>query len=89
MHQTLNTNDFGKLTILPNGSVYSNVNMEPLGTIENTVYSLVYKEITKGQSWFRIRDQAPCYDCVYQWLCPSPSNYELVIGKPDLCHIKP
>lgn len=89
MHQTLNTNDFGKLTILPNGSVYSNVNMEPLGMTKDTVYSLVYKEITKGQSWFRIRDQAPCCDCVYQWLCPSPSNYELAIGKPDLCHIKP
>lgn len=27
-------------------------------------------------------------DCIYQWLCPSPSNYELVIGQPNLCHIK-
>lgn len=89
MHQTLNTNDFGKLTIFPDGLVYANVNMEPLGTIENTVYSLVYKELTKGKSWRRIRDMKPCSDCLYQWLCPSPSNYELVIGRPNLCHVKP
>ena len=54
----------------------------------DTVYSLIHKELTKGHSWFQIRDQAPCTDCVYQWLCPAPSNYETVIGKPNLCHVK-
>lgn len=88
IHQTLNTNDFGKLTILQDGSVYANVNMERLGTVEESPYSLVYKELTEGKSWRRIRDNKPCCDCIYQWLCPSPSNYELVIGQPNLCHVK-
>lgn len=88
MHQTLNTNDFGKLTILPDGSVYANVNKPSLGTINDSVYSIIYKEITEGVSWFRIRSTEPCGSCLYQWLCPSPCNYELAIDKPNLCHIK-
>lgn len=89
MNQTLNSNDFGKLTIFSNGTVYANVNKKPLGTIDNSVYSLVYNEMTEGESWLNTRDMKPCSDCVYQWLCPSPGNYELVIGKPNLCHLKP
>lgn len=87
-HQALNTNFFGKLIIMPDGKIYSNVNQSPIGNINDTIYDLLYKEIVEGTSWRMIRDQKPCSDCVYQWLCPSPSNYELVLGKPNLCHIK-
>lgn len=88
IRQALNAHDFGKLTIMPDGKVYANVNEEALGTIDNYPYDIVYKEFTSGKSWFNIRNQKPCSDCVYQWLCPSPSNYERAIGKPNLCHIK-
>jgi pseudo-rSAM protein len=87
IQQSLNINDFGKLTIIPDGKVYGNVNIKSLGTIHDTPYSLIYKEFTEGKSWLRIRDQKPCTECIYQWLCPSPSNYEIAIGKPNLCHI--
>lgn len=40
-------------------------------------------------AYFLKRVQNPCNACIYQWLCPSPSNYELAIGKPNLCHVKP
>lgn len=89
IHQTLNLNNFGKLVILSDGKVYANVNSEPLGNIDNSPYSIVYKEMTEGRTWLRIRNQTPCSDCIYQWLCPSPSDYELVIDKPNLCHVKP
>lgn len=88
MKQALNTLNFGKLTVMSDGYVYANVNANLLGTIYNSPYSLVYKEFTEGTSWFKIRNQMPCTDCIYQWLCPSPSNYETVIGKTNLCHIK-
>ncbi|MDR2010529.1 MAG: TIGR04150 pseudo-rSAM protein [Bacteroidales bacterium] len=87
MRQAINIYDFGKLTVLSDEQVFANVNMNPLGSINNSMVSLIYKEFTKGQSWLRIRDQKPCADCIYQWLCPSPSNYEIAIGKPNLCHI--
>jgi pseudo-rSAM protein len=87
MRQAFNTGDFGKLTVMPDGNVYANVNVLSLGTIDDSPYSIVYKEFTNGQSWFKLRDQAPCDNCIYQWLCPSPSNYEIAIGRPNLCHV--
>jgi len=47
------------------------------------------KEMLDNTAWRKIRNDYPCCDCIYQWLCPSPSNYELAIGKPNLCHVKP
>jgi pseudo-rSAM protein len=88
-HQALNTNDFGKLIVMPDGKIFANLYHPPLGTIGDDIRELVYKEMDKGTSWRRIRDMKPCCDCVYQWLCPSPGNYELAIGKPNLCHLKP
>ena len=88
MRQSLNIGNFGKLTVMPDGNVYDNVNASPLGTINDSPYSLVYKEFIENRSWFRIREQAPCSDCIYQWLCPSPTNYEMAIGRNNLCHVK-
>lgn len=88
VRQSLNLNDFGRLTVLPDGCVYSNVNHPSVGTIKDLPIDIVYKEFTKGQSWFNIRKQEPCSNCIYQWLCPSPSNIELALGKPNLCLIK-
>ena len=87
-HQALNTNYFGKLTISSDGNVYSNINGKPLGTINDDVKQLILHEMENGSYWLKIRDMEPCCNCVYQWLCPSPSDYELQIGKPNLCHVK-
>lgn len=86
--QAININYFGTLIVDMDGSVYGNLNEEALGTMDDGLYMLTYSEMTRGRSWLRVRDEKPCCDCLYQWLCPSPSNYEQVIGKPNLCHIK-
>ena len=86
-NMTLNTNFFGKLTIMPDSKIYSNVNYDPLGTIGDPIYDMIYKEMTDGNAWFQIRDKEPCQNCIYQWLCPSPGCYEQAIGKLNLCHI--
>jgi pseudo-rSAM protein len=89
-HQRLNTIDFGSITIMATGDVYANVNMVKLGNLKQySLLQLIKKEFIEGQSWLRIRNKKPCCDCIYQWLCPSPSNYELAVGKPNLCHVKP
>ena len=87
IRQALNINYFGKLIVFSDGNVYANVHEPLLGTINDSPYSIVYKEITEGKSWFRTRRLAPCNDCIYQWLCPSPSNYETMIGRTNLCHV--
>lgn len=87
--QFMNIYDFGKINIMSNGDAYANLNHPSLGNIyTDNIYDIVNKEIEDGKSWFRIRNQAPCNVCVYQWLCPSPSNYEIAIGRPNLCHVK-
>jgi pseudo-rSAM protein len=87
--QAMNIYDFGKINIIPTGDVYANLNHPALGNIyTDSIYEIVHKEVEEGKSWFRIRNQAPCDDCVYQWLCPPPSNYEIAIGRPNLCRVK-
>lgn len=88
LHQTINIYDFGVIHIMPNGDAYANVSHPVLGNIYmNSINEIVCKEINEGISWFRIRTQAPCNDCVYQWLCPSPSDYEIAIDCPNLCNV--
>ena len=89
-NQQINTHFFGHLQIDCDGKVYSNVNMEPIGDSEEKINELVFKEMKNGKAWFLTRDKvSPCKDSLFRYLCPSPSNYELVIGKPNLCHVKP
>ncbi|MCQ5183205.1 hypothetical protein NE573_24670, partial [Parabacteroides distasonis] len=45
------------------------------------IYEIISKELEEGRSWLRIRNQAPCNTCFDQWFCPSPSNYEIAIGR--------
>lgn len=87
-NQAINTNNFGKIIIQPDGNIYSDEDNPPLGNIHNSLKEILTKEMELGTSWFRVRDMEPCNRCVYQWLCPSPSNYETEIGKPNLCHIE-
>lgn len=86
--QTLNENFFGKLFVLPSGEVYANLNCKPLGSIkENSLNEMVYNEMINSTAWFMTRDKCVCKDCEYRYLCPSISNYELVLGKPNMCHV--
>lgn len=87
INQSLNTNYFGKLKIMPSGKVYTDFNRPHIGRIDTPLLDLLYLEMSKTISWLRIRDQKPCTDCVFQWFCPSPSGYEQVIRRPNLCKI--
>ena len=85
-HQTINTNYFGRLTVTSDGNIYANINMKPLGKVGDNLADLIEKEFTEGESWFRTRDVLDkCCKCLYRYLCPSPSDYELKIGQSNLC----
>jgi pseudo-rSAM protein len=89
-HQKLNTNLFGSLTIVSNGNAHANVHSSVLGNIKtDSILNLIDKEMKINTAWRKIRNKKPCVDCLYQYICPSPSNYETVIGKPNLCHVQP
>lgn len=85
-NQKMNSRFFGSLTILENGDVYANVNRDILGNvIDNTLIDIINKEMTINTAWRQTRNTTPCLDCLYQYLCPPPSNYEILIGKSNLC----
>ena len=88
-HRSINIYNFGKINIMPNGDAYANIHYTALGNIyTDNISEIIHNELEKGKSWFCIRNQAPCNNCIYQWLCPSPSDYEIAIGRPNLCHVK-
>ncbi len=89
INKSLNLENYGKLYILPNGNVYSNIFMSCLGVVkEKGLLELLYEEFTNIRGWFKIRDSKPCFNCQFQWLCPPPSNYESLLNQNNLCHVK-
>ncbi|MEG0519240.1 MAG: TIGR04150 pseudo-rSAM protein [Bacteroidales bacterium] len=87
INMELNTNYFGKLTILPDGHIYSNVNRNPLGTIDDSLYEIIYKELDESVAWRNVRNEEPCNKCRFRWLCPPVSNYEFIAKTYNLCTI--
>jgi len=89
-NKTLNIYNFGKLFVKSNGDVFVKGSSEIIGNVEkDTIKEIIYNEISNGESWLSIRNKQPCTMCLYQWLCPSPSDFELSIGRPNLCHVHP
>jgi pseudo-rSAM protein len=89
-NQKLNSNFFGTLYIFPDGTVKASMNTEIIGNIKsNTMLELLYKELLENTAWRKIRDSRPCSECVYQFLCPAPSDYERATGRMNLCNIIP
>jgi pseudo-rSAM protein len=88
-NQKLNANYFGVLNVMENGDVYANVNKAHLGNLHaDSILKIIYDEMLSISSWRDIRSMKPCSECLYQFVCPPPSNYEYAIGKYNLCHIK-
>lgn len=79
IHQALNLNYWGKITVLPNGEVYSDTSSESIGSIDDSIAGLVQRELFQGKSWLRTRDKdatRKCVSCLYKWLCPCISPIE-------------
>lgn len=84
----INRNFFGKLYITPDNNVFGNINGDSLGKISDD-WDKIISRISKDESfWFYKRDNEPCSKCIFKYLCPSPSNYEIVINKNNLCFVK-
>lgn len=89
-HQKLNTNYFGVLHFFANGEVRAEVNDQMVGWFpDKSVLELVYEELLHNTAWRQIRGGTRCSGCRFRYLCPSPGNYETVIGKENLCHVQP
>jgi pseudo-rSAM protein len=87
--QELNTYKFGKITLMPDGKIYADINKDSIGNIKEPIVDVLCRELIYGDSWRHTRYQVrPCNQCRFKLICPSPSHYESAIGKPNLCHVK-
>lgn len=87
--KAINTNEFGKLTILSDGYVYSSLNESKLGNLnKNSIQEIMHRELSSSRSWKKRRQfLKPCINCIYNLHCPPITDYERIIGKPNLCHV--
>jgi len=85
----INMDNFGKLTILPNGDVHANVMTSSLGNLgKQSIYECIFNEMKNGKNWFRLRKHVmPCKRCVFELLCPPLSNYNRALKRNNMCVI--
>jgi pseudo-rSAM protein len=91
----VNQSLYGNITVLSNGDVHSNLNFDKIGNIKKeTLHEIMYNQLKERKrsilykTWWRTREHVkPCKYCHYNLLCPSISNYELAIGRNNLCRI--
>jgi len=89
VRQALNIYDYGKFIVNSDKNIYTNLNFSSIGNTTTKMMDLVKKEIVPSSPWFRTRNKLDtCKDCAYCFLCPSPSNYEIIMEKSNLCCVK-
>lgn len=80
-HQVINTFYFGHLFITPDGEVFSDLMEKPIGTIRDSLHTLIIAELDNNFSWRQTRCyQTSCQRCRYSGLCPSISPLEKIMG---------
>jgi pseudo-rSAM protein len=86
---SVNESDFGRFIILPDGIIYANLNDPPAGELgSQRLEELIVKEMLEGVSWTRTRKSvAPCSRCLYYFLCPPVSSYELIMKRFNFCDV--
>lgn len=81
----INSFAFGKIYILSNGEIYSDLSESPIGTIHNSPIEISNECIKKSQ-WTKTRFVVnPCKECIYRSLCPPIGIMESSIGTNQLC----
>jgi len=88
--QKLNTNFFGRIHLFPNGDIKAHPFKEVIDNCQQELLvKIIEKELITNTAWRIVRDKEPCNNCIYQYLCPSPSEYEWVMNKNNLCTVIP
>lgn len=83
IHQSVNLNYWGKLILMPDKQIYSDIQGNAIGSMDEPISVMVQREMISGRSWTRTRDRIPndkCPACLYKWLCPGFSPIESVSG---------
>ncbi len=88
-NQIINRNYFGNLYVFADGSVKTTIlDNKIIGRIDQDFVSILRSACQETSNWFLTRNKVePCRNCCFNELCPPISDYELQIGKYNLCNI--
>lgn len=85
-HQHINTFNWGKIYVLPNGEVCTDmIHHNKIGVISDNLQDLIAEEMVQNFAWRQIRKYETCLKCVCRWLCPSPTPYERLLNAQTIC----
>ena len=84
-NQVMNNGFFGKISIKADGQIFENENSASIGNVNENLEDIVYKIMLTGNSWLKIRNNEMCNDCIYRFICPPPSNIELLTKRNNIC----
>ena len=86
----LNSILFGKLFVSSNNNITTNVLSSTWAKLgESLPNKIILNEILKGDYWNKVRNNyPPCDCCNFNEFCSPLSNYELAIGRYNLCHVR-
>jgi len=87
IHQSMNINDWGCLSVLPDGTVSINPYSRAIGHISDSIYDLIANALS-DDIWLNIRRKKKCRNCLYRWLCPSPSRIEDCTKNHLICNFQ-
>ena len=88
-NQKLNSNLFGHLYVLPNGDVFSNLAQKPIGDLKtDKISKIILQELSSRFIWRKTRNDVSCKSCIYKYLCPPPSEYEIYMDSYNFCNIR-
>lgn len=87
--EQINPHFFGKLTVMSDGWIYSDLNKKPMVRArKGSLPKAIDRELKDSKSWLLTRSKVePCRRCKYHALCQSITSYEEVLGRYDLCDI--
>jgi pseudo-rSAM protein len=86
-NQNINSNLFGEITIVPNGSIYSCINKDPIGSFySDELKDILFNEFLKFKNWFFTRNKInKCNKCIFNFLCPPVTNFEMCLNDMSFC----
>lgn len=85
-HQHINTFNWGKIYVLPNGEVCTDmIRQNKIGVISDNLQNLIAEEMVQNFAWRQIRKYDTCLKCVCRWLCPSPTHFERLLNVQTIC----
>ena len=80
---------FGKLFLLPDNNVYSDLHNDRPIAYNSTDFSIqeaLFKVLTRNNKWRLTRNKVKdCKHCVAKFICPPISNYEIIFNQYKIC----